>query len=657
MLTEKRANLVYELQPEVPRRKGEVLVHEMCAPAAGLRSSIEVDLSKLSEPVNYHRLLAGSLELWTQTLGLVDNLLALARVDSGSGSSPCEPIRLEPFLRDIWAPLAEQARSRNLRVTWHIRKDVIVNSDPQKLQLIVHNLFQSAINSADQGREIRVTDGSQDGYLNISIAHLQADPLLEQVHDGFPFSEEASTESGTSGPRLSLPEKWSPLVWKWATSIRSAVLHRATAWVLLFALVLGLGWSTVYRSGPHTLNGEQWGSKYHRTDFTVYQAAGQAVLDGPNIYRAHNRRDWYFMYLPIFAMAMVPFALLDPFYGSLLWYLLSVSMLAHALNVSIRLARRTFPRSRLQNRWLYLLTLLLVLWPVTSAIARGQASILVTYLVILAVLFHLQRRHWLAGCCLAGSIVIKAFPVMLLVYFLAKGRFKLVKTTAAFLALFVLILPAAVFGVKGNTTLLRQWLTTVALPTATPEFFREDIRYPQLIDPRVAKNQSIQAVTIRHLAGATAESAVARRETVARHVALVINLFFLMAAGWLCLRRRSDKDARDSVSECSLVILLMLLLSPVSWVQNYILLTLPLAVALAAAADKSGESTSLVFRVALLSYFATNILSLIVPSLFALGAFLVGAMAIWTSFAWKLAPWSPITNLRSLPSVVSRSSY
>ena len=657
MLTEKRANLVYELQPEVPRRKGEVLVHEMSAPAAGLKSSIEVDLSKLSEPVNYHRLLAGSLELWTQTLGLVDNLLALARVDSSSGPIPCESIRLEPFLRDVWAPLAEHAQSRNLKVTWHIRQDVTVNSDPQKLRLIVQNLFQSAIDNADQGREIRITDGSQNGYLNISISHLQTDPLSEQVQGGFPFSEGAPTESATSGSRLSLPGKLSPLFWKWVTKLRSAVLHRATAWVLLLALVLGLGWSTVYRSGPHTINGEQWGSKFHRTDFTVYQAAGQAVLDGSNIYSAHNRRDWYFMYLPIFATAMVPFALLDPFYGSLIWYLLSVLMFAHTLKVSTRLARRTFPYSRLQDRWVVLLTLLLVLWPAASAIARGQASILVTYLVILAVLFHLQRKHWLAGFFLAGSIVIKAFPVLLLVYFLAKGRFKVVKTTTAFLALFVLILPAAVFGVRGNTALLQQWLATVALPTTTPEFFREDIRYPQLIDPRVAKNQSIQAVTIRHLAGATAESAIALRETVARRIALAINLALLMAAAWLCLRRRSREDPTHVVSECSLVMLLMLLLSPVSWVQNYILLTLPLAVSVAAATDKAGQRSSLGFRVALVSYFAANILSLIVPSLFTLGAFLFGAAAIWMSFAWKLAPWSAITNLRSLPSVAPRSSY
>ena len=86
-------------------------------------------------------------------------------------------------------------------------------------------------------------------------------------------------------------------------------------------------------------------------------------------------------------------------------------------------------------------------------------------------------------------------------------------------------------------------------------------------------------------------------------------------------------------------------------------MTLPLAVSVAAAADKAGQRSSLGFRVALVSYFAANILSLIVPTLFTLGAFLFGAAAIWMSFAWKLAPWSAITNLRSLPSVASRSSY
>ena len=85
----------------------------------------------------------------------------------------------------------------------------------------------------------------------------------------------------------------------------------------------------------------------HRTDFTVYSAAGRAVLDGTNIYEAHNVRDWYYMYLPVFSIAMVPFALLNNFWASLLWYILSVAMLGHALYAAARtVLRQIFPATR-----------------------------------------------------------------------------------------------------------------------------------------------------------------------------------------------------------------------------------------------------------------------------------------------------------------------
>ena len=94
--------------------------------------------------------------------------------------------------------------------------------------------------------------------------------------------------------------------------------------ILLFAcaLFIGLGCSTVYRSSI---------SSAHRTDFTVYTSAAQAVLDGTPLYKAHNPRDWYYMYLPIFAVVMVPFALPGTFVASLLWYLISVFMLGHSV--------------------------------------------------------------------------------------------------------------------------------------------------------------------------------------------------------------------------------------------------------------------------------------------------------------------------------------
>ena len=102
-------------------------------------------------------------------------------------------------------------------------------------------------------------------------------------------------------------------------------------------VICRIGISTVYRAGPHTFGGKPWGSRVHRTDFTVETAAGAAVLNGTDIYEAHNVRGWYYIYPPLYAIVMVPFALMSTFWAALAWYLLSVIFVARASRCVFRL--------------------------------------------------------------------------------------------------------------------------------------------------------------------------------------------------------------------------------------------------------------------------------------------------------------------------------
>src|SRR5512135_3085387 len=92
--------------------------------------------------------------------------------------------------------------------------------------------------------------------------------------------------------------------------------------VLALTVVIALGVSTVYRAAF---------ARIERTDFTVYRAAGRAVLEGADIYQAHNSRGWAYVYPPPFAIVMVPFAKMSVFWGALIWYIISVSLFAWAI--------------------------------------------------------------------------------------------------------------------------------------------------------------------------------------------------------------------------------------------------------------------------------------------------------------------------------------
>jgi hypothetical protein len=303
------------------------------------------------------------------------------------------------------------------------------------------------------------------------------------------------------------------------------------------------------------------------------------------------------------------------------------------VRVSVRLVRRFFPACRFDDFWIFFLTLLLILWPCMSGLARGQASLLVMYLVTMSVALAVANRHWLSGLCLAGSIVMKIFPGLLLIYYLARRRFAVAGATLVWLFVLIVAAPSAVFGVAGNNALLRQWVTTIALPANTPEEAEKNVRYDQMINPGVARNQSVQAVMIRMLAGKTRESGVTPREGLARHLALAINAVLVLVSIWACAKGAAP--ARTLV-ECCVVILLMLFLAPVSWSHNFSLLAAPLAVCIALAAGEQARG----YRVGLGAFFVLSTLSLVVKPVNVLGGLLWGTVAIWLSlvaYLWKPA--------------------
>jgi len=391
--------------------------------------------------------------------------------------------------------------------------------------------------------------------------------------------------------------------------------------VLVFAIlfVVALGFSTVYRATY---------SPVHRTDFTVYTAAARAVLDNTHLYDAHNVRGWYYMYLPTFAIAMVPFALVSTFWAALIWYLLSIAMFAHATFLSVQLARKAYPHLRIAEFWLPTLAVLLVQLPMMSGIARGQISVLIMYLVTLCIWLTLTNRQWMAGLCLTGAIVLKIFPGLLVPYFIIKQRWKVALATTAALILLVLVVPGAVFGPAKNLRLLQEWTLTIAFPANKPDDAAGNLRFEQMINPLINRNQSLQAVAIRT---SEAFNIGAEKRSLVQGASLVAALLMLIVSAWACMRGGRSESTRRFVLQICLVLVLMLILAPVSWVHNYVLALLPCAVAIAAwfSLDTSGrERRALGF--AAVAYAVGGTLS-IFDAFAYIGAHFWGAFILWAA--------------------------
>ena len=273
------------------------------------------------------------------------------------------------------------------------------------------------------------------------------------------------------------------------------------------------------------------------------------------------------------------------------------------------------------------LILALILWPAFSGLSRGQASVTLAGLVILGVWLAELRKEWLAGLSLAGGIVLKIFPALLLLYYLARRRWKMAATTTVWLVLLIGVVPSSVFGVQGNYRLLKQWVTTIALPVNDPIPERRNPRFEQEMDPRIARNQSMRAVISRWSMGWDGQDR--SHEASAHRLSWAASLLLALVSTWACWSRGGRAEKRALLEIC-VVLLLLLLISPVTWVHNCCLLVLPLAIMLA------GQPEARTWRFGLIAFGIGTLLAISVPLFLWLGFYMFGIFALWAALACAL---------------------
>jgi len=184
------------------------VAHELRTPLAGLRSTIDVTLSKTRAAADYRTALEDCLLICNQTDAVVENLLTLARIDAGQAKLHRERFPLNELVRDEWRPLAKRALARRLSVQWNLCDGLEVNTDRAKLQLIVRNLLDNAVGYTDTGGRITVTSEWKEtkAVVTITNTHPGLSPAqVDRVFDRFWRGSVARKETGIhSGLGLSL---------------------------------------------------------------------------------------------------------------------------------------------------------------------------------------------------------------------------------------------------------------------------------------------------------------------------------------------------------------------------------------------------------------------------------------------------------------------
>jgi two-component system phosphate regulon sensor histidine kinase PhoR len=86
---------------------------------------------------------------------LVDDLLDLSRIESGSWAPEPKPVAVDAAARDAWAPFAARAAERRVQFE-SAANSATVAGDPEALRQIFTNLFDNALRHTPPGGRIRV---------------------------------------------------------------------------------------------------------------------------------------------------------------------------------------------------------------------------------------------------------------------------------------------------------------------------------------------------------------------------------------------------------------------------------------------------------------------------------------------------------------------
>jgi signal transduction histidine kinase len=146
--------------------------HELRTPLTSIKGFLESLLAEEPGPLNEEQ--REELEIVyrnaTRLQALVDDLLTLARLESGRIEMDMRPLEVATVLRDACEELRPAAREGGLEVRLESARPLVVRADKLRLHQALGNLLGNAIKFSDGGDDVVVRAFGQNGAAVIEVA-------------------------------------------------------------------------------------------------------------------------------------------------------------------------------------------------------------------------------------------------------------------------------------------------------------------------------------------------------------------------------------------------------------------------------------------------------------------------------------------------------
>lgn len=312
------------------------------------------------------------------------------------------------------------------------------------------------------------------------------------------------------------------------------------------------------------------------TDYWVFQLAAQRLLDLESITRYENMA---YSYPPLFAVLMLPITLLPTWLGSWIFYFMSLA----ATVISIKLTLSIFKKitaslllTTTQINFILIASFLLGSRYIFNNLEHLQFDGFVFLFIILTIFYVIEKRWKYAAFFLALSISFKVTPLLLLVYFLFRKNYSLFAWSIIFL-LGLNIIPEILFGIFRGESYNWEWVKLVVLKMDTQHLTTHEIT--AIWPPNSIMNQSLKPWIYRLFT----ENSVSIKgsdyspnlfnfsASISSFISLILSGIMLIVS-FVVLWRDKLLNHFNLLGEISLVLCLMLLLSPVSSKPHFVTL-------------------------------------------------------------------------------------
>ncbi|MDJ0553731.1 MAG: HAMP domain-containing sensor histidine kinase [Microcoleaceae cyanobacterium MO_207.B10] len=196
----RQTQLAYQMASEISKFKAGFLArtsHELRSPINSLIGTLQLIISDLADDPQEEREFANqAYNSALKTLGLLDEIVAVAKIEHGRETMTLEPLQLTRVFEEVEELTYLQAANRSIRLKISPpNADIYVLADELRLKQVLVSLIDTAIAEMDEGYiNVSVNPALELGYVHIWIEDQRPRSAWSESWDLLKHHLEGNTE-------------------------------------------------------------------------------------------------------------------------------------------------------------------------------------------------------------------------------------------------------------------------------------------------------------------------------------------------------------------------------------------------------------------------------------------------------------------------------